>query len=37
MSSLPAPLISVIMPAHNQAAYIGQAIASVQAQTVRAW
>jgi glycosyltransferase involved in cell wall biosynthesis len=31
------PLVSVIMPALNRAAYIGAAIASVQAQTYRDW
>lgn len=31
------PLVSVVMPAHNSARYIGEAIASVRAQTYASW
>ncbi len=33
----PSPLISAIMPAYNEAAYIGEAISSIQQQTVDDW
>ena len=33
----PAPTVSVIMPAYNASRFIGQAIASVQAQTFTDW
>ena len=36
MSALP-PRVSVIMPVHDAAAFIGSAIASVQGQTFAAW
>lgn len=37
VSDLPAPAVSILMPAFNAAAYISEAIASVQAQTVTDW
>ncbi len=33
----PAPLVSVVMPSFNKRGFIGQTIASVQAQTFRDW
>ena len=33
----PAPTFSVIMPVYNHAAYVGEAIRSVQAQTRTDW
>lgn len=37
MDQLHKPLVSVIMPAYNAAEFIGEAIASVQAQSVTDW
>ncbi len=33
----PRPVVSVIVPAHNYARYLAEAIASVQAQTFKSW
>ena len=36
-SSVPAPLVTVIMPVHNGAAFIDEAIASIRTQTLPDW
>lgn len=36
-SAAPVPLVSVIMPVHNGAAFIDEAIASIRTQTLHAW
>lgn len=33
----PSPLVTVVIPAFNAAAYVGEAIASIQAQTLEDW
>jgi hypothetical protein len=37
VARLPKPAVAVILPSHNRAAFVGEAIASVQAQGFRDW
>jgi glycosyltransferase involved in cell wall biosynthesis len=36
-AALPSPAVAVILPTHNRAGFVAEAIASVQAQTFRDW
>ncbi len=37
VAALPSPSVAVILPTHNRAGFVAEAIASVQAQTFRDW